>query len=173
MDAPLFAQDIDNIEFSPKILQAPPYVKVRSRNKRDRDFDKLFLAQELKPSSATGQASIKDGKVKGDSREDQDAIWAVGFTRDGKYLASAGQDTVVRVWAVISTPEEREAHELEEDVNPVSGKIQIRASVFQTTPIREYRDHEGAVLDLSWSKVIRSISLQPLSFLTFFRIIFS
>jgi WD40 repeat protein len=162
MDAPLFAQDIDNIEFSPKILQPPSYVKIRSRNKRDRDFDKLFLAQELRAASATGHSSIKDGKAKGETREDQDAIWAVGFTRDGKYLASAGQDSVVRVWAVLSTPEERDAHELEEDLKPGNGKMQIRASVFQTTPIREYHDHEGAVLDLSWSKVWQTEEVKAL-----------
>ena len=39
------------------------------------------------------------------------------FSRDGKYLAAGGQDMIVRVWSVISTPEERRKHEsLEEAV---------------------------------------------------------
>lgn len=162
MESPLLAQDVDNIEFSPRIPQPPSFVKVRARNKRHKEFDRLFLAQELRPGDGAAEKSVKDGKTKDAGPENCDATWAVGFSRDGKYLASAGQDHVVRIWAVISTPEEREAHDLDEEMNsPTHGKLQIRASVFQTRPVREYLDHEGAVLDLSWSKVATILLHHP------------
>ena len=37
------------------------------------------------------------------------AIWALKFSPDGNYMASAGQDGVVRVWEVISSSEQRAA----------------------------------------------------------------
>ena len=59
----------------------------------------------------------------------------------------------MRVWAVISTPEERQAHEYEEDVKSnTSGGARLSAPVFRSTPIREFEGHTGDILDLSWSK---------------------
>lgn len=37
------------------------------------------------------------------------AIWALEFSPDGNYMASAGQDGVVRVWEVIASSEQRTA----------------------------------------------------------------
>jgi len=57
------------------------------------------------------------------------------------------------VWAVLSTPEEREAHEYEEDVSSsTSGAERLSAPVFKSKPIREFQGHTSDVLDLSWSK---------------------
>ena len=81
------------------------------------------------------------------------AIWATEFSRDGKYFAAAGKDNVVRVWAVISTPEERRAHE-EEEAAATGGTTgeRLSAPVFRDRPVREFVGHTGEVLDLSWSK---------------------
>lgn len=46
-DAHVFSQPIDRIGFNPRHLQPPSYIKVRSKFKKTRDFDRLFLAQEL------------------------------------------------------------------------------------------------------------------------------
>src|SRR5277367_2370950 len=102
------------------------YFQVRSHNKIKKDFDHLFLAQELfcpanirngKPS-ASSKASAKNGNPPPDSaapntlpRHKTGAIWSMKFSRDGKYLAAGGQDMIVRVWSLISTPEARKKHE--------------------------------------------------------------
>jgi WD40 repeat protein len=146
MDTP---ELIDNIEFTPKTLQPTGYTKVRSKNKRSREFDRLFLAQELKIDDGPADGS-RSRSEKTDS-PDSKAIWAIAFSRDGKYLAAAGQNHVVKVWSVLNSLEEREIDD-EENEDPMSRR-QLRAAVFKTAPVRTFTDHDGPVLDLSWSKV--------------------
>lgn len=82
------------------------------------------------------------------------AIWAMKFSLDGRYMAAAGQDKVVRIWQVLSSKEERTAHEREEDVaGEGSPGVRLNAPVFRSEPIHEYVGHTSDVLDLSWSKV--------------------
>jgi WD40 repeat protein len=158
MDPSIFRQDIDNIEYSPKILAPSSYVKVRSKNKRTREFDKLFLAQELRLHDTPIDGS-KTRPTKGDV-PDQDAVWTMAFSSDGHYFAAAGQNNTIKVWAVLSNLTEREAQEAGEDglVGPES-RTALRASVFKSTPVRSYADHDGPVLDLSWSKVRQKFTL--------------
>lgn len=133
------------------------YVKTKVKNKSKREFNHLFLAQELfhQPVSLTGSlpttaippvtAPPPSAKEKAlppspgaqyatymhekppsrpavtprsaasqTSRSKRggpaaSAIWSLKVSPDGNYLASAGQDGVVRVWQVISGGEEREA----------------------------------------------------------------
>ncbi|PFH57858.1 hypothetical protein XA68_14477 [Ophiocordyceps unilateralis] len=131
------------------------YIRVRSHNKKERRFNRLFLAQELlgtkhapedevqtrAPATAVGTKILKAG----------DAIWAAEFSVDGRYLAVAGKDQAVRVFSVISTPEDRKAHEEEEEQNRGHGQ-KLSAPVFHSKPTREFEGHTGEVLALSWSK---------------------
>lgn len=108
----------------------------------------MFLAQELQGAKATS-----DNKSSSSSA----AIWAAEFSLDGRYLAVGGKDQVVRVYAVISTPEERAAQEQAEDdaASAAGGRgknERLSAPVFQAKPIREYTGHTGEVLAVSWSK---------------------
>lgn len=94
------------------------------------------------------------------------ATWAMKFSMDGRYLAAAGQDAVVRVFKVLSTPQERTSEEGLRRATEVSaggcslgrnskkgkGPPTNCAPVFLSEPIREYRGHTSDVLDLSWSK---------------------
>jgi len=160
----------------PRVLGLTDFLQVRSRNKPKRDFDQTFLAQELyrKP------AYEEDGKLAAGStanlsplplpKHKSGAIWAMKFSKDGRYLAAGGQDKIVRVWQVIGTKEEREAHEnalniiyyinTEDAVGAGPGGIysdgsgvRLNAPVFLPEPIHEYAGHTADVLDLSWSKV--------------------
>ncbi|KAG8424082.1 hypothetical protein J3458_000914 [Metarhizium acridum] len=142
--------------YIPLHKEPPRYIRVKPYNKKTRDFNHLFLAQELlgtkrasedeprsrEPATAVGSKILKAG----------DAIWATEFSLDGQYLAVAGKDHTVRVFSVISTPEERRAYEEEEENHGRGDGEKLSAPVFRSKPAREFEGHTGEVLDLSWSK---------------------
>ncbi|KAL8668460.1 MAG: hypothetical protein Q9168_006906, partial [Polycauliona sp. 1 TL-2023] len=119
----------------------------------------MFLAQQLRGRTGVEIAQAGGRLVKaeaykgGDPKKDGNAIWTMEFSKDGKYLAAGGQDYLVRVWSVISTAEERRAHEVDEDTIGTEGKhVRLNAPVFRSKPVQEYEGHTASVLDLSWSK---------------------
>ena len=63
------------------------------------------------------------------------------FSKDGRYMASAGQFCNVHVWKVLDHDSKIEEEE-DETIH-----------VFEDTPLREYRGHLADILDISWSKV--------------------
>ncbi|WYZ39686.1 hypothetical protein EsH8_IV_000027 [Colletotrichum jinshuiense] len=141
--------------YIPHHKEPPRYIRVKAHSKKNREFNRMFLAQELvipqqpeakgdKNTTVTASSGIRRSNNSG-------AIWATEFSTDGKYFAAAGKDQVVRVWAVISTHEERRRDEEEENANGTSG-ARLSAPVFRSKPIHEFRGHTGEVLDLSWSK---------------------
>ncbi|KAL1387680.1 WD40-repeat-containing domain protein [Phyllosticta capitalensis] len=161
MDAELFSQPIDNFGYSPRHPQPPRYIKIRAKFKKEKEFDRVFLAQELRTQSLAqdGQRPTTSGGQGASPTAPRQAtdnpVWALEFSKDGKYLAAGGQDKVVRVWAVIANPEERVAHEQAEEVGggSIDGSgLHLNAPVFQKKTFREYKGHESTILDLSWSK---------------------
>lgn len=146
------------IGFIPRHPAPARYLKVRAQYKKDKTFNRVFLAQELegpgapqkvaerRRSSLTG---IKSGNTNGK------AVWALAFSKDGKYLAAAGQDKEVRVWAVISTSEEREAATRDGRRGSLDDEesLRLKAPVFHPKPVQVFEGHTGSILDLSWSKV--------------------
>lgn len=158
-DADVFSQPVGANGFIPRFPAPPKYIKVRSHGKKDKDFNRVFLAQQLRGRTGVEIAQAGGRLVKaepykgGDPRKDGNAIWAMGFSQDGKYLAAGGQDYVVRVWSVISTAEERRAHEVDEDAAGQNGEhVRLNAPVFKSKSVQEYEGHTASVLDLSWSK---------------------
>ncbi|KAH8801615.1 WD40-repeat-containing domain protein [Xylogone sp. PMI_703] len=161
MNAHVFSSSIEANGYIPQHKEPPRYIKVRAWYKKTREFNRMFLAQELTPNKRTPNGEKDSVSVVSDAQsvsskavkdvKHSGAIWATEFSKDGKYLAAAGRDQIVRVWAVISTPEERKAHEREEEASG-SGGEKLSAPVFQSKPIREFEGHTGDVLDLSWSK---------------------
>jgi WD repeat-containing protein 44 len=140
--------------------------QVRSHNKIKKDFDHLFLAQDLYCPANVPSPKSKNVPPKTASavpnlpQHKTGAIWAMKFSRDGKYLAAGGQDSIVRVWSVISTPEERKKHESTEEAAGTGegteyqqGRgLKLNSPVFTSEPMQEYIGHTQDVLDLSWSK---------------------
>ncbi|KAK5118899.1 hypothetical protein LTR62_000110 [Meristemomyces frigidus] len=158
-EATVFAPTPGNISYSPRHPQPPGYIKVRSKNKQKRDFDRLFLAQELdsrprpKLERRTSKLVRKATPILGTDH----TIWAMEFSKDGKYLATAGADKIVRVWAVLASSEDRDKYERQEAMDdqangPDQSLRHIKAPVFQSRPVREFRGHTSTILDLSWSK---------------------
>jgi WD40 repeat protein len=166
--------------YMPQHKEPPRYIRTKVYNKKTREFGQMFLAQELvgtrppgseqgggstgaseampetttngagKSSLSVASSSVRAITLRG-ARQTGGAIWVTEFSKDGKYLAAGGRDQVVRVWAVISTAEERKAQEEEELSNGGSGE-RLSAPVFMEKPFRELRGHTGEILDLSWSK---------------------
>ena len=143
--------------YIPLHKEPPRYIRVKHRNKKLKDFNHLFLAQELSVTQCDDEEETASGRepatavgrklLKGASA----AIWAAEFSVDGKYLAIGGKDNVVRVFAVLSTPEDRKAQE-EDEAQTASKGERLSAPVFRSKPIREFAGHTGEVLALSWSK---------------------
>ncbi|KAI1378478.1 WD40 repeat-like protein [Hypoxylon crocopeplum] len=158
-NAVAFSSAIGAGGFIPHHKEPPRYIRVRSQNKKIKEFNRMFLAQELvgtqplvrnDQTNATNGSSATQGHGK-DGPELGGPIWAVEFSRDGRFLATGGRDRVVRIWAVIATEEDRKAYEEEE--NAANNKEQrLSAPVFRANPVRQFVGHTGDILDLSWSK---------------------
>ncbi|KAF8425112.1 WD40-repeat-containing domain protein [Tirmania nivea] len=143
-DAHVFSQPIGYI---PQYPPPPKYIRVRSHHKSKRDFNNIFLAQELyreplyegEPPSARNSIIAQSSTSIAIPRHKSGAIWAMKVSKDGKYLAAGGQDKVVRVW------------QMDGIYNQGAG-VRLNAPVFKNDPVREYAGHTADILDLSWSK---------------------
>lgn len=149
MDPDAAAQPIG---FVPRFPPPPKYIRVRAHYKKEKTFNRVFLAQEL--DGADDSASVSDHDAVStagpqNERYTGKAIWALVFSNDGKYMAAAGQDRKVRVWQVVASPEDRSPSEPESD----DDAPRLNAQVFKPQPIQVYEGHTGSILDLSWSKV--------------------
>lgn len=146
------------IGFIPRFPRPPKYLRVRAHFKKEKKFNRVFVAQELE--DGTGEKddgnSSTDGSQAG--QPTGKAIWSVVFSNDGKYMAAAGQDRMVRIWAVLASHTDREAAELDDEEEQEGNKDQdddmpkLKAPVFKTKPVQVFEGHTGSILDLSWSK---------------------
>jgi WD repeat-containing protein 44 len=167
-NAPVFSSIVGAGGFIPIHKEPPRYIRIKAQNKKTRDFHRMFLAQELVPGGTAGDTGAEieipqearerrksmstvardDRSIKSADKRPRRAIWATEFSRDGKYLATAGKDAIVRVWAVITSPAERKSEgEAESKTDQ-----RLSAPVFREKPVYEFIGHESDVLDLSWSK---------------------
>ncbi|KAI1204382.1 WD40 repeat-like protein [Annulohypoxylon truncatum] len=146
--------------YIPHHKEPPRYIRVRAHNKKIKEFNRMFLAQELvgtqPPNQDDDQAKTTNGAsaTQGLGKDESELggpIWAIEFSKDGKYLATGGRDRVVRIWAVIATEEDRKA-EGEEENAASDTEERLSAPVFRAKPVREFVGHTGDILDLSWSK---------------------
>ena len=159
-NAHVFSSIVNSAGYIPHHKEPPRYIKIKQHNKKTREFDRMFLAQELigtrppeKPSDSRAPivtvTTSNQGRMK---TATGGAIWTTEFSKDGKYLAAGGRDHVVRIWQVISTAEDRRAQEEEEAQNGGGEGERLSAPVFLEKPVREFVGHAGEILDVSWSK---------------------
>ncbi len=154
-DAQVFSQSVDNVGYNPQHPPPPAYIKVRSRNKRQTEFQRVFLAQELR-HKRLHESEQNDTHISNiEENSEGKAVWAMEFSKDGKCLATAGQDRLVRIWSVLSSLQERRVHEKQAEAleNSANGSVRLSALVFRDDPLRVYEGHTSPILDLSWSKV--------------------
>lgn len=79
------------------------------------------------------------------------AVWVLKFSKDGRYLASGGQDCVLRVWRVIGDDGQDNQQTEDETTKGVPKDESVK--VFEDKPVYEYEGHQADILDISWSKV--------------------
>lgn len=88
-------------------------------------------------------------------------IWTMKFSPDGQYLASGGEDGVVRIWRVTSADASSNYPIVEDNfgIKVKGGKRTKHASIvisekvlhIEESPLQEFHGHSSDVLDLSWS----------------------
>jgi WD40 repeat protein len=126
--------------------------KTASHNKGTLDFEQVRLKQELSHS------------------QDSRALWVMEFSICGRLLATAGQDSVVKVWVLRNSY--HFFHELQikyarigvhSSIDSLSEKSSVASSQgsdddlgtarpFLDQPLCTYSGHTADILDLSWSK---------------------
>lgn len=178
--------DLPLSELTSEHLQAPKYVKTTKKTKHSPRsiLQNLFLAQELNVDHCSTPAADSDAEsiqaADSDTEQTQATppnddhvasaivdpvkcnpgeIFVMEFSRDGKYLAAAGRDSVIKIWKVISSPLSRMAYRNnEKDWNARTKRFRRRdpvfsaAPVFHQDPIRVFQGHTQSILSLDWSK---------------------
>ncbi|KAL1565503.1 WD repeat-containing protein 44-like [Salvia divinorum] len=140
-------------------------VRVRHCQRRSKELSALFSGQEIQAHEG--------------------AIRAMRFSLDGHYLASAGEDTIIRIWRVVederfdipdadptcayfSVNHQSELGPLMVEKDKVSRRRthdESACAVFPSKvfrilekPVHVFQGHSGEILDLSWSKDNRLLS---------------
>ncbi|XP_022751994.1 WD repeat-containing protein 44-like [Durio zibethinus] len=120
---------------------------VHSNKKGCMEFTALYLGQEI--------------------RAHKGFIWTMKFSPDGQYLASGGEDGVVRIWRVTSTDASSKPFMAEGSFGgkmdkgksgfgrkkSIHSPVVIPNKIFQIeeSPIQEFHGHASDILDLAWS----------------------
>lgn len=158
-------------------LMTPKYIRSTRRNKHSpKGFNHLFLAQELNmdcklydsPNDSDSgndsefedepSTSSPDIDTTDPSKSNQCEIFVMEFSPDGKFLAVAGRDAVVKIWKVISSPLSRlESKTINANLDSKPrrkerDKVFKSAPVFHQDPVRVFEGHTKSILSLDWSK---------------------
>ncbi|EEF45127.1 WD-repeat protein, putative [Ricinus communis] len=117
-------------------------IKVKQNKKRCMEFTGVYMQQEL--------------------RAHKGFIWTMKFSPDGQYLATGGEDGIVRIWQVTSVNGCQKSFASEDSFDMKEGKSKRKMShasvviperIFQLeeSPVHEFYGHSSDVLDLAWS----------------------
>ncbi|ESQ30624.1 hypothetical protein EUTSA_v10011347mg [Eutrema salsugineum] len=123
-----------DFEYKPKEEAMMSRVKVKTNNKSHVELSAAYKVQEINGHK---------GK-----------IWALKFSPDGKFLATGGEDGVVKIWRItLSDSLLTSFLKQEEPMSQEEALVLFPQKAFhiEETPFQELCGHTGDVLDLAWS----------------------
>ncbi|KAI7900836.1 WD40-repeat-containing domain protein [Cokeromyces recurvatus] len=139
--------------FHPPNTETPPhgksYVKIKTKITTNKKFNRVVLAQTLVTDTSEvilPSIDIKDEVVENKKRP-INAVWICQFSKDGKYMATAGQNCVIHVWKVLRDFKRSNNIDVQ-DMMPHEPSIKV----FHDSPVRNYTGHTADILDISWSR---------------------
>ncbi|RLM75447.1 WD repeat-containing protein 44-like [Panicum miliaceum] len=127
----------------------PTRTRVQHRKKNFLEFSAVYMDQEI--------------------RAHKGSIRVMKFSPSGWYLASGGEDCVVRIWQIIEVKASPKLYKGEDPYEKVE-KVQVfktnigkgqnhalavipkKAFRISETPLREFHGHTSDILDMTWSK---------------------
>lgn len=143
---------------------------MKSKLKHSKEFDRIVHCQTLDGVDSTSSPDKRkllgrhiEGKIRSktshhvneqpseETQRQYGAIWAIKFSRDGRYMAAGGQNCIIKVWEVLDTESNQKPQMDDVERKPPDQEETIK--VFKDKAIREYHGHMADILDLCWSKV--------------------
>lgn len=131
-------------------------MQTKTKHKKNhQEFSRLMLAQTIQTSHkpdvllmgpSNKHEYLNHYRMSSDSSTEPSpnhpygAIWSLKFSKDGRYLASAGQNCVISLWILL--------------VQSQQDAPDYSINVLEEKPYMEFVGHKADVLDLAWSKVI-------------------
>lgn len=130
--------------------------KVDQQNKKWMDFSALYMCQEIHAHGGS--------------------ISVMKFSTSGWYLASVGEDCVVRIWRIHEVESSPDLYIRETPVKSMDRNMGLKMKVgkgrgralaiiprkvfnIAETPLHEFHGHTSDILDMTWSKSNVSSSL--------------
>ncbi|CAL1379946.1 unnamed protein product [Linum trigynum] len=113
------------------------FAKVKCNKKKYMELSGLFVGQDIQAHKGF--------------------IWTMKFSPDAKYLATGGEDGIIRIWQVGTAPADSKLPGA--GLKKGGGQHQQQPSIvipemvfrIEESPVHEFRGHSNDVLDLAWS----------------------
>lgn len=129
----------DELQSVNRTLRASDHVRVIASKKRDRDFTNLYRWQRVRAHNGP--------------------IRVLEFSRNGKCLASAGQDMIIKIWDIDTKLDDNRSNIMKGVTGAPSasggGTTRMHAAysyIRNGLPLLSFKGHTSDIIALSWSK---------------------